>query len=149
MPRRPNGRKSPTVVLRLTDEERAYLLNRIADVSATTEAVQHRPRQGEHISPWTREIVVAHVIRIRDALRTRALILLLSDLDCRIIAEGIEGNRYFTNMREGDPRFHPRAIHKAHECRRKIIAAIGYTMSNIDLGVNGTKKKPDAAGHRA
>lgn len=112
-----------------------FLLVRLADVTATTEAIIHHPSPGQMISPWSRSSVVGHVRRWVDILRALPPhVLVISLIDRAIVVQAIEGNPYFARMADDDPRLTIEAVRAANAVRERFRAALRMPIGRISLG---------------
>jgi hypothetical protein len=119
-----------------------FLLARLKDVSGTTEAIVHRPPPGQMISPWNRDHVVQRVRGWVQALRDNPRhIFVITPLDRAVIVEAIEGNRYFADMHDTDPRLTVDAVRQANALRERIATALGQQIRRVPLG-DGRRRLP-------
>lgn len=123
------------VVLPISAAECLFLLYRVADVTATAEAIVHHPDESKHISPWSRQQVVVRVVELVRHLREKpARLYLISRLDKAIIINAIEANPYFARMADGDPRLTVDAIRMAEHFRSRLQTALGQQVRRVPLG---------------
>ncbi len=136
-------RPSPKPIhIPLTETERRFLLFRIADITATAEAILHHPEPGAHIAPYTREGVTRHVVGMRNALRRDDRELLLSTpLSKAVLIQAIENNPYFAQMHDTDPRLTVAAVRQAEALRMKVAGLLNRKIAKVPLG-EGRKRLP-------
>lgn len=129
------------IVLHLTKIERAFLLFRIKDVSATAESILHHPSTGQMVSPWTRDMVVQRVLNIRDHLRRadKDTLFVLGPLDKMIVADAIEHNPFFAMMHDSDPRLKADSVRQANALRERVNRAFGWRIASVPLGKGRTR----------
>lgn len=126
----------------LTGTERRFLLFRVADITAITEAILHHPEPGAHLTSHTRESVIRHVIGMRNTLRRDDRELLMSTpLDKRLVVDAIENNPYFAQMHDTDPRLTVAAVRQANALRLKVAGLLGLRIAKVPLG-QGRKRLP-------
>lgn len=104
------------VVISLSAPERMFLLYRLADRTNTIEAVLHNPPAGKHLCPWNRDLII------------------VSPLDRALTVQGIEGNPYFAQMRDADPRLTPDALRQANALRERLAALLAVQIARVPLG---------------
>jgi hypothetical protein len=131
--RRSRSQPKP-IILALSPGERLFLLHRLKDRTATADAIVHHPPQGAHLSPWTRDQVLARLSTMIETLRGGRDLIVINLLDKRLVIEAIEGNSYFSNMHSTDPRLTADAVRAADALRRRIASAIGCRIKKIKLG---------------
>lgn len=122
-------RRTRTAIgLQLTTPERRFLLHRLADIAATAEAILHNPPPPLHISPWSRHMLTDGIARYVALLRSGDPVMAYSQLHRVIVAQGIEGNRYFADMPPGDPRHTPEACRAAEALRMRAQKLLGIAI---------------------
>lgn len=137
---RRSGFTNRPIAVRLTRAERAFLLHRIGDITATAEAILHNPHAGKMISPWSRDHVVQRIVQLRNTLREdRDVFFLISSLDRAIFIDAIVHNSYFAAMHDTDPRLTIDAVRQANALRDRLAAAIGQRIARVPLGVGRTR----------
>jgi hypothetical protein len=131
------GRDLPKpVTLPLDPAERAFLLHRLRDIAATTEAITHHKMWGREGFRWERGQVTEHVADLVAILRgdPNRPLLIFGTLSRLILVEAIEGNTYFSAMFDEDPRLCPRAIGLADALRVKLVNTLGRKIAPVPLG---------------
>jgi hypothetical protein len=142
--RRSKGRPH-AIVVAVSPAECKFLLARLADVSATAEAIVHHPRPGHHISSWDRHHVVEKLIAIVRVLRTPpANLFIVTPLERLIFVEAIENNPYFAAMHDSDPRLSVGAVRQAEALRQRLATALGQPIARVPLG-RGRTRLPEPA----
>ena len=140
-PERPR-RGTVQATVPLTPAERAFLLVRLADMRATTEAILHHPAGNLHVCPWSRRQILDAVLSWVDILRyTDRPALIGGGVRNAVLVEAIEGNPYFVRMSDGDPRFNAGAIKRADALRLKLIRAIGQHIGPVPLGAGRKRRR--------
>ena len=122
------------IFLPLSQTQRKFLLYRLADLTATTEAVLHHPPQGRIISQWSREQILTKVRGLVAVLRSDANVFVLGDMAKAIVVEGIEGNPYFVQMHDTDPRLCSAAIAQADALRLMLQVKLKCSIKPVPVG---------------
>jgi hypothetical protein len=132
--------RPPALLLPVSPAECKFLLARLADIAATTEAIVHNPRGNVHISPWTRQQVTLRVAALVKTLRALPQhVFIVTPLDRRIQIEAIEGNPYFAQMHDSDPRLTIAAVKQANALRERLATLLGQKIRPVPLGAGRTR----------
>jgi hypothetical protein len=131
------------VVVPLSDPERQFLLYRLCDRTATTDAVLHNPDPGLIRSSWTRDQVLHRLSEIINALRRGHNAIMVSPIDKALVVQAIEGNPYFAQMHLSDPRLTVDALRQANALRERIAAALERRIARVPLGAGLRSRLPD------
>lgn len=132
---RRDRRLSKAIVIPLSPAEAAFLLQRVANVSATAEAIVHHPAAGQMISPWTRHHVVEKIVYLRENLRRGpGALFVITALDRAILVDAFEHNPYFAAMGDDDPRLTADAVRQAERFRARAQAALAQPIRRVPLG---------------
>jgi hypothetical protein len=134
-PARRAKRSPKPIVIQTSAAERLFVLARIANITATVEAILHHPPPSHHLSPWTREQVVRRVVTFVDVCRiNRPNLFIISPLDRAVITNAIEANPYFAQMADGDPRLTVAAVRLAEAFRARVARALKQQIHRVPLG---------------
>ena len=135
-----SAHRNKPIIVSLSMAERAFLLYRMADRTASIEAVLHEQRTGELCSPWDRDTVADHLSGMLGVLRRPGRdLIVISQLDKLLVIQGIECNPYFAQMRDGDPRLNIAAVRKANALRQRLAALFDRPIARIPLGAGRTR----------
>lgn len=130
------------VVVPLSDPERQFLLYRLCDRTAMTDAVLHKPVPGQIRTNWTRDQVLHRLAEVIDALRHGRNVIMISPIDKALVIEAIEGNPYFAQMKDHDPRLTVDAVKQADALRARVSTALDRRIERVRLGA-GRRRLPD------
>jgi hypothetical protein len=122
------------IYLPLSLTQRRFLLYRLADLTATAEAILHRKAPAGSAPRWSREQVLGKTAGLVAALRTAPNVFILGDIDKAIVIEGIEGNRYFAQMADDDPRLCAAGIAQADALRLILQTKLKQPIRPVPLG---------------
>jgi hypothetical protein len=133
---------SRPVVIPLSDPERQFLLYRLCDRTGTTDAVLHNVALGLIRSNWERDQVLHRLSEVINALRRGLSVIMVSPIDKALIVEAIQGNPYFAQMRDTDPRLTVSALRQADALRQRVSTALDQPIKRVPLGA-GRSRLPD------
>ena len=121
------------VAIPLSEPERAFLLLRLADISATANAMLHGEQEGEYRPLWGRREVVSRLRDLVSDLRRHEVLKVTNAVQRRALREAIEGNPYFARMGDDDPRLFPAAIARANALRIRLARALEIRIGPVPV----------------
>jgi hypothetical protein len=135
-PARRSIRTDPPIVFPLSQAERRFLLYRLADRGAVADRILHTHSTStrQMLPSWSRDQVLTRIDALIDSLRRKEVVIFISRLDRLLAIEAIEGNPYFAQMHESDPRLTVAAVRAAESLRQRLSASLGKRIGRVPLG---------------
>jgi hypothetical protein len=135
-----SAQRNKPIIVSLSMAERHFLLYRMADRTASIEAVLHEQRTGELCSPRDRDTVADHLNGMTRVLhRPGHGLIVISTLDKLPVIQAIERNPYFAQMRDTGPRLNIGAVRKAGALRQRLAALFDRPIARIPPGAGRTR----------
>lgn len=143
----PDDGKFPTTIINPSGLECDFLLHRLRDLTGTAEVIMQHQRDLGVLRCWEESYIITRMLIITDQLLRRLPVYLYKAVDRAILIEAIEGNRFFADMADDDPRLNVSAVRLATTLRRQVVGLLREPIGYVKLG-EGRLRLPERRASR-